>query len=97
MSMNAISNQHDLQELVCAGERIYAEKFKAEYEAKFPDQYVVIDIDAEDAVVGEHAEDAVILANRKFGSHRQHLIRIGSVSAVQLSFFYPNARLAWAL
>ena len=95
--MTVHNSQQDLQEAVRIGERIYAEKFKKEFEARFPDQYAVIDIDAEDAVIGEHAENAVLEANRKFGTHRQHLIRIGSPSAVQLSFFYPNAHLAWAL
>lgn len=95
--MTVITERDDLQEIVKAGERIYEQKFKASYEAKFPDQYLVIDIDTEEAVIGEYAEDAVITASKRFGSHRQHLIRIGSSSAVQLGFFVPNAGLGWAL
>lgn len=95
--MTAITEHDELQQIVKAGERIYDQKYKTQYEAKFPDHYAVIDIDTEEAIVGEYAEDAVINAGKRFGSHRQHLIRIGSSSAVQLGSFFPDASLAWAL
>lgn len=92
-----MTEQDTLQEIAKAGERIYDQKYKAQYESKFPDHYAVIDIDTEEAVVGEYAEDAVVNATRRFGTHRQHLIRIGSTSAVQLGSFFPDASLAWAV
>jgi hypothetical protein len=95
--MTATTEQDELQQIVKAGEQIYAQKYKAQYETNFPDQYAVIDIDTEEAIVGEYAEDAVLNARKRFGSHRQHLIRIGSTSTVQLGSFFPDASLAWAL
>lgn len=96
-NMAAIAKRDELQEIVKAGERIYEQKFKAQYEAEFPDQYAVIDVETEEAVVGMFAEDAVTAASKRFGSHRQHLVCIGSSSTVQLGFFFPHAGLGRAL
>ena len=85
-------------EIAKEGERIYAEKYREEYEAKFSGQFAVIEVKSGEIFPGRFPEDAIDKARLKFPDGMLHLIRIGSPSAYQVSFLSSShERLEWAV
>lgn len=80
----------DPRDVVIAAERIYASKYQAEFETKYPDQFAVVDIESAQAVVAKYPEDAIQKARKAFSHGILHLIRIGSPSAFHMSFLAPR-------
>jgi hypothetical protein len=78
-----------------AGERLYAEKFKADFEAKSRGKYAVIDVLSEQAVVGESPESAFEKAKEFAPKGIFHLIRIGFPGAFQVSYQYSHGAQDW--
>eukprot|EP01041_Mallomonas_annulata_P033765 gene33765-56435_t len=75
VGFNALSNP---LEVAKAGERIYAENYQQEYEAKFSGQFAVIEVKSGEVFQGKFPEDAIGKAREKFPDGMLHLIRIGS-------------------
>lgn len=71
-----------------AGERIYREKFQAEYEATHRGEYAAINVGKETAFVGATPEAAFELASKDDAQGIFHLVRIGYAGAFQLSYQY---------
>lgn len=85
--MTAPGTVSDLKDTVLAGEKIYAEKYKSEYEAKYSDQFAAIDVTTGAAFVGAYPEEALERATEMLKGAVLHLVRIGSPSAFQVSYF----------
>jgi hypothetical protein len=95
ISLGAFSSP---REVALEGERIYAEKFKAQYEPAYSGQFAAIDVVSGEVFVGKFPEEAIEKARAVVPNGLLHLIRIGSPGAFQVSFFARNdARLEWAL
>lgn len=91
----AFSNPRDVAK---EGERIYAEKYKAEFEKQFSGQFAAIDVISQEAFRAEFPEDAIRRAQDANKGGHLHLIRIGSSSAFQVgSMSGSNENMEWAL
>ena len=82
------------QEIAEAGERIYNERFKKDYEAQYSGQFAAIDVVSAKAFVGEFPEQALEKAKREAPNGLLHLIKIGSVGAFRVSYA-SNASSNW--
>lgn len=83
-------------EIVAAGEKFYAEKYKVEYEHKHSGKFVAIDVVSGDAYIADYPEDALRAGRQKSPTGLFHLIKIGSPGAFRVSSFSPaNARSNW--
>lgn len=84
------------KEIVEAGEKIYAERYKLDYEQKFGGKFVAIDVLTGEATVADFPEDALEAGRKKNATGLFHLIKIGSPGAFRVSSFSPeNARSNW--
>jgi hypothetical protein len=82
------------KDIAQAGQQIYDEKFRADYEAKYPGQFVAVDVNSEQAFVAPVPEDAVRAARNASPDAIVHLIRIGSSGAFKVSY-RTNATRDW--
>lgn len=85
------------KEIAEAGERIYRDKYKQEYEKSYPGQFAAINIKTGAAVVRPAAEAAAIAAREASPDGVFHLIKIGSPGAFQLGFAHSNGSQNWLL
>lgn len=76
------------------GEAIYRQKYQAEFETKYPNKYLAIDIGTERAYLGNTPEEAVISARKDAPGGLFHLIKIGALGAFRVSYT-SNAHLDW--
>ncbi len=79
-------------EIATAAERIYDEKYRREFERKFHNHHVVIDVKTGEAYRGRWPEDAMQAAIEAAPKGHLHLIRIGSPGALRVSYTMGNAR-----
>lgn len=85
-------------EIVQAGERIYAEKYKEEYEKKHSGKFAAVDVVSGKAFVADFPEDALENGRKQSPTGLFHLIKIGSPGAFRVSYYTPqNASRAWVL
>ena len=86
-----LSNPKEIAE---AGEKIYADRYKNQYEREHPAKFVAIDITTEEAYIAHNPED-VLEAARGASPHGVfHLIQVGSSSAFRVSYTLHDD-LAW--
>lgn len=78
----------DPETIASIGEQIYAEKYKNDFEEKFADQFVAIDITTGNAFIAPFAEDAIEKALAIANDGVLHLLRVGATSAYEMSFFH---------
>lgn len=74
------------QEIAEAGQKIYDDRYKAEYEKKYPGQFVAIDILTGTATVAPEPEQAIDQARKAVSHGYFHLIRIGAPGAFKVSY-----------
>ncbi len=77
---------HNPAAIAEAGERIYREKYRAEYEHAHSGKYAAIDVDSEQIFVAATAEDALNAARRANPAGVFHLIRIGSPGVFRTAY-----------
>ena len=82
-------------EIAAEGERIYAEKYKQDYETKHPGKFVAIDVTSGEAYLAEFPEEAIQSAQAKSPTGLFHLIKIGAQGAFRVSYSATNARSNW--
>ncbi len=68
------------------GERIYDEKYRAEYEAKHGGKFVAVNVHTGGATLGDTPEEALRRAKETDPSGIFHLIRVGSPGAFRVSY-----------
>ncbi len=94
--MAEVKNFTRPQEIVEAGEKIYAEKYKQDYERNHPGKFAAVDVLTGAAYVAEFPEDALQQAREKAPTGLFHLIKIGSPGAFRVSYNSPaNANSNW--
>ena len=81
--------------IASAGERIYADKFKAQYEAMHKGKFAVINVGKENAFIGNTPEEAFDLARKDDPAGIFHLVRVGFAGAFQISYQYRYGTKDW--
>jgi len=82
-------------EIAAEGERIYAERYKQDYEIKHPGKFVAVDVTTGEAYLAEFPEEAIQSAQAKAPKGLFHLIKIGAPGAFRVSYSATNARSNW--
>ncbi len=77
-----------------AGEKIYAEKYRDEFEAMYRGQFAAIDVKSGLAYRGVTPEQALGAARQAAPGGLFHLIRIGQPGAFRVSYS-ADAKLDW--
>lgn len=83
-----------MQRIAQAGEKIYAEKYKAVYEREHSGSFVVIDVTDGEAYLGSSPEAALGNGRKAAPNGIFHLIRVGSPGAFKISRM-GTARASW--
>ncbi len=86
--MNALFNNP--KAIAEAGERIYREKFKTDFEANHRGKFAAINVIKETAAIGETPEQAFEAARKEDPHGLFHLIRVGYAGAFQVSYQFPR-------
>lgn len=68
------------------GEKIYAERYRAEFEKLYLGQFVVIDVATGEAYRGRSPEEALRTAKERVPDGVFHMIRIGETGAFRVSY-----------
>ena len=87
-------NLSDPKVIAELGEKIYADHYRAEYEAKYRGQFVVIDVNTGKAYRGQSPEEAYAVAKQDAPHGIFHLIKAGEPGAYRVSYS-SNARMDW--
>jgi len=81
-----------VDDIAAKGEKIYRERYKDEYEAKYLGRIVGIDIDSGRAFVGSSPEEVTIAANATSSSHGLlYVFKVGGPGVYHLSRLTANA------
>jgi rhodanese-related sulfurtransferase len=78
------------------GERIYREKYQADFEQKYRGWFVLIDVRTEKAYQAETAPAAVDIARKDAPDGVFHIIRVGEPGAFRVSY-RSSAEPDWVL
>lgn len=78
----SLSNPQAIAE---AGERIYQERYRGEFEKSHAGRFVAIDVLTEQAYVADRPEEALEHAKTASPTGLFHLIRVGSPAAFRMS------------
>jgi hypothetical protein len=68
------------------GERIYADRYKDEYESRYPGWFVAIEVNSGEAYPAEVPEKALELGMAAAPEGLFHLIKVGSSGAFRVHF-----------
>ena len=72
------------------GEKIYQEKYKAEYERLYPGKFVAIDVTTEAAFVSDTPEGAIKQGQAQAPLGIFHLIRVGQPGAFRVGYIFDG-------
>lgn len=75
----------DAESIVARGEHIYTERYRQDYEQRYPGHFVAVDVVSGEAYVEQFAEEALEEARLAAPGGIYHLIRIGSPGAFKVS------------
>ena len=89
MSSTLLDNPKAISE---AGTVIYNAKYRAEYEAKYRDQFVAINILDESATLGATVDQALTQAENLHPDGLFHVIRVGHRTAFHIGVRSPHAK-----
>ena len=90
--MSATLNLNDPRAISQAGTRIYEAKYKHEFETKYADQFVAINVADESVapVLGATAMEALTKAKQSYPTGFFHLIRIGHPGAFEVGMAHRH-------
>ena len=80
--------------IVEAGERIYRDKYQKEYEANHRGKFLAIDVQTEEAYLGDTSEEPLRAGRNVSPKGIFHLVRVGSPGAFRVSYT-SNANVDW--
>jgi len=86
-----MSNLHSANAISERGEKIYAAKYKDEYELAHKGKFVAINILDGSSTLGETASEALLTAKANHPAGMFHLIRVGHRGAFEVGLAYRNA------
>ncbi|MCY4583926.1 MAG: hypothetical protein OXE50_14205 [Chloroflexi bacterium] len=85
-------------EIVEAGERIYAESFRDLYEGQYDGQFLAIDVASAEVYLGEFPEDALGKAESANPAGSFYLVKIGAAGTFTVGYVGEHERdVAWPL
>jgi hypothetical protein len=84
----------DPRSLAHEGERIYAEKYKSQFEAQHNGEFAAVDVKSQQAFLGSTPEEALESARKEQPDGLFHLIKVGSAGAFRVSYT-SNASADW--
>jgi hypothetical protein len=76
----------DPRSVAALGEKIYAERYREEFEQLYLGQFVVIDVTTEEAYRGITPEEAINAARQHAPQGVFHMIRVGEPGAFRVSY-----------
>jgi len=79
------------QAIADKGEKIYREKYQAKYERGHTGKYLAIDIQTEQAYLGETPEEAIQNAQAANKTGLFHTVRIGFAGVYRLGYLSGNS------
>lgn len=82
-----ITNPQVLAEL---GEKIYRDRYQREYEQQHLGKFVAIDVETQEAYIGDSPEEAFDIARREAPTGLFHLIRVGYPGVYRVSHAIAN-------
>jgi hypothetical protein len=74
------------------GKRLYAEKYRADYERRYFGQYAAIDVESGEAFVADRPETATANAERAGRAGPLYLLRIGHAGVYHLSRTHTHGK-----
>ena len=80
------------EKIAQAGEQIYDERYRKDYEARYPGQFVAIDTTTGAAYPAQFPELALESAKKASPHGVFHLIKVGSPGAYKVSYNYDGDR-----
>jgi hypothetical protein len=81
MALQPTLNLNNADAIADVGNRIYNERYKAEYEQKYLHQFAAVDVLSGGAALGATAMEAVTKAHEMYPEGFFHLIRVGHAAA----------------
>ncbi len=81
----------DLDPVAEAGEQIYLQRYKSQYEANHWGKYLAIDVVTGEATLADEAVDAMERAHNVSPDHMLYLVKIGSRGVYNLGSRLSNA------
>jgi hypothetical protein len=81
----------DILVLADRGQRIYEERFQAEYERKYRGKFAAIDVDTGEAHLGDSPDEAYLRGLQVSLAAFLYLVRIGYPTAFEFKGRYPYA------
>ena len=84
------TNLNDPKAISDAGERIYHDRYKQDYERQYPGQFVAIDILGGSATLGSTTSEALLRAKQQHPNGVFHLIRVGHAGAFEVGTAYRH-------
>lgn len=86
MALQAELNLNDPKAISDTGNRIYSAQYKEEYEKKYPDQFVAINVLEGSATLGATMTEALTKAKGLHPEGFFHLIRVGHAGAFEVGW-----------
>jgi hypothetical protein len=83
-------NLNDPRAISEAGERIYNQRYKQDFEANHPGEFVAIDVIGESATLGNTASETLMKAKAQHPTGVFHLIRVGHAGAFEVGTAYRH-------
>ena len=82
----------DPQVIAEKGEGIYKQKYQAEYEKKYLNKFVAIDIMSEKAFVAASPTEAILAAQKENKTGPFHIIKIGASGVYRVGYSIGSRR-----
>jgi len=73
-----------------AGERIYDERYRQDYERDYPGQFVAVDVLSGNVTRGGTSSEALLKARQQYPKGVFHLIRVGHAGAFEVGTAYRH-------
>jgi hypothetical protein len=73
------------------GEAIYKNKYQSDFEGKFRDKFVAVNIRNEEATIADTSEEAIRAALEKDPDGLFHLMRVGHAAAFEAGWYMSCA------
>jgi len=83
------------QDIAQEGQKIYQQKYAADYETKFSGKFVAINVVTGEAYVDDLPEAAIAKGQAVSGDGIFHLMKVGSSGAFRVSYSSNPARDSW--
>ncbi|HXL23831.1 MAG TPA: hypothetical protein VOA78_15315 [Candidatus Dormibacteraeota bacterium] len=91
MAPGNVSRTPSTRDIAERGEAIYKNRYQADFESKFHDKFVAVNVRNEDATIADTSEEAIRLALEKDPDGLFHLMRVGHQAAFEAGWYMSCA------